>query len=197
MTREPEQILDEFLVLQAQRGDSKSIGQLVHNWHSRFVRYADTIVHDREAASDVVQDSWIAIIKGIRKIGDPARFKSWAFRIVHNKSCDFVRKRVKRRQVRANLVEQISDPADAKDTPGPAWRDADKDDECRLLRAAIEKLKPADQVVVTLYYHEGLSINEMHEITGATKASLKSRLHQVRQRLRKILERKKNGQRQS
>ncbi len=196
MKREPEQILEEFLVLQAQKGDSRSIAQLVDNWHIRFVSYANRITSDAESASDVVQESWIAIINGIHRIDDPAKFKSWAFRIVHNKSYDFIRKKIKRKTAKKELSRVANRRTNTGDCVPALSGEEPVDEEIQLLRLAIRQLKPADQLILTLYYEEGLSLKDIQKITGASIPSLKSRLHHVRQRLKKTLEGKKNEQQQ-
>lgn len=193
MIRSPEQILNEYLVLQAQNGDTKSIEQLVRSWNGRFIRFAFQITSHRETAADVVQESWISIMHGIRKIKDPANFQCWAYRIVHNKSYDAVRTKIKDHAVREEYLQVARTT-----TPSPfeTSLESDQSDDIELLRVAIARFKLADQLVLTLFYEEGLSLKEIRQITGASISALKSRLHQIRRRLKTILERKKNEQQQ-
>lgn len=86
--RPVEQIADEILVMDCQSGRVGALEILVARWQKRLWRYAYGLTGDTEAAWDVTQDSWLAIIRGISRLNDPARFRSWAYRIVTNKASD-------------------------------------------------------------------------------------------------------------
>lgn len=188
MQRTPEQILEEFLVLQAQNGNRESIEKLFDRWQTRFVHYAFQITNDRHLAADVVQEAWLSILKSLRKLRDPEHFRSWAYRIVHHKACDQVRANVKARAEQASLANTT---ATGLANAEPDWDPAGDEDQEDLqqLRGAIAALKPEDRQVVALFYHENMTLNEIHEITGDSISAIKSRLHHVRQRLRKSIER--------
>lgn len=186
MNREPDQILDELIVLQSQAGDPDSISRLFKTWNPRLVRYAMKIVGEYESAVDAVQDSWLAILNGLNKVDDPAKFRSWAFRIVHNKSFDAIRRKVKRK----NAIKEVSKRLPISDDPEQDASSESIDDASQRLRHAIKQLKSNDQMILGLYYEEDLSIKEIEVVTGATKSSIKSRLDRLRKKLKFILERK-------
>lgn len=187
MNREPQQIFDELMVLQSQDGDPDSISRLVTTWHPRLIRYAMKIVGEYESAVDAVQDSWIAILNGLKKIDDPAKFRSWAFRIVHNKSFDSIRSNIKLRNVMDEFSKINHASADRNKEFDAA---ANGNEEKQRLQIAIRKLRPDDQLVLGLYYEENLSIKEIELVTGATISSIKSRLDRIRKKLKSTLERK-------
>ena len=91
------QIVDEILVMDCQDGDAGALNVLVSRWQKRLWAHAYRIVHDSEAAWDITQDSWLAIVRGLRKLNDPARFGPWSMQIVANKARDWIRrhKRIK------------------------------------------------------------------------------------------------------
>ena len=92
MEKSPDAIYDELLVLRCQDGEEAALGDLVNRWQSRLLRFALQITDRRDAAADVVQESWLAIVRGIHKLDDPASFPKWAYRIVRNKSVDWTRR---------------------------------------------------------------------------------------------------------
>ena len=96
--RTPSSALDEFLIVQSQLGDSEAFTQLVERWHPRLLRHAYHLTQDREAAGDVAQESWMAIVRGMGSLRDPARFRAWALRIVANKARDWIRRKKKEKQ---------------------------------------------------------------------------------------------------
>ena len=99
-------IENQILVLDAQDGDSKAMEQLIKRWQKRFWEHAFRLTGQREAAWDITQQTWLGIIKGLRKLHDPANFKEWAYRITTNKSIDWIRKNKRLRQIN---VEEIQD----------------------------------------------------------------------------------------
>src|SRR5512145_1583590 len=98
MQRSPDDIQDELLVLRCQGGESEALHKLVSRWHPRLRRLAERRTADPEAAKDLVQDAWLAIVRGLRRLDDPSRFRVWAYRIVTNKCADWVRRRAVSRQ---------------------------------------------------------------------------------------------------
>lgn len=64
---------------------------LVGRWHKLFYNKAYWLVKDKDTAKDIAQESWTVIIKKIDSLKDSKQFKYWAYRIVHNKSTDWLR----------------------------------------------------------------------------------------------------------
>ena len=84
-------IRDEILVLRAQMGEADALAALVQGWQPRLWAFARVLTGDDEAAWDVMQDVWVAMLRDLRRLGAPARFRPWVFRIVRNKSADRIR----------------------------------------------------------------------------------------------------------
>jgi len=69
-----EQIIDQLLVTDAQDGDAGAMEKLVSRWQKRLWQHAFRLTSDSQAAWDVTQQSWLGIIKGLRKLHDPERY---------------------------------------------------------------------------------------------------------------------------
>ncbi len=170
MDRPVEQLVDEILVMDCQRGSVKALEILVSRWQKRLWRYANRLVGDTEAAWDITQESWLGVIKGLRKLHDPANFRSWAYRITTNKSIDWLRKNKSIKQVG---IEEIKDHQykDNKDTG---------------VKELMAKLDVRKQVVLSLYYFEQLSVPEISVALKIPKGTVKSRLHSARKELKEL-----------
>ena len=116
MDRPVEQLVDEILVMDCQSGSVKALEILVSRWQKRLWRYAYRLVGDTEAAWDITQDSWLGIIKGLRKLHDPANFKAWAYRITTNKSIDWIRKSKAVKQISIEELQDHQHEEEEKDT---------------------------------------------------------------------------------
>jgi RNA polymerase sigma-70 factor (ECF subfamily) len=80
--RDPEDIHDEWLVLRCQEGDAAALTELVERWQPRLWRQAMRLTDNSDAAGDVVQQAWVAIIRGLGRLSDAACFRRWAYQIV-------------------------------------------------------------------------------------------------------------------
>jgi RNA polymerase sigma-70 factor (ECF subfamily) len=168
--RPVEQLVDEILVMDCQNGSVKALDMLVSRWQKRLWRYAYNLTGDSEAARDITQDSWLGIIKNLRKLNDPANFKAWAYRITTNKSIDWMRKN---RAVKQISIEEIHDHQ----------REEKKDSG---LKELLEKLDVRKKAVLSLYYFEQLSVSEISTALKIPKGTVRSRLHSARKELKEL-----------
>lgn len=181
MDRDPRQILTEWLVLAAQAGDEAAFRDLHGLWQADFRRMAQVRVENPAAAEEVSTDAWLAIARGLSRLGDPACFPRWAFRIVERRSTDWIRQRSldRRREAAAVSVADELSPA-APSAVEPA-------DDVLRLRDAIARL-PADQrELLHLFYELGRSIGEIAEVLAVPPGTVKSRLFSVRETLKQQL----------
>jgi RNA polymerase sigma-70 factor (ECF subfamily) len=183
MSRTHEDIQDELLVLRCQDGDREALKTLIARWQPRLGRLAWRLTGQREVGQDIVQDTWLAIVRGIRRLDDPARFRSWAYRIVSNKCADWTRRRV----VQRNAVNDLQNAA-ASSTGGSS-DDTDSSDEVARMRDALSKLPDEQRVVLSLHYLDGMSVAEIARTLDVPAGTVKSRLYHARNRLKQTLER--------
>lgn len=170
MTKLSEQVIDEILVMDCQTGSAEAMDTLVKRWHRRLWLHAHRLVGDTEAAWDVTQQSWLAIIKGLGKLQDPACFKSWAYRITTNHSVDWIKKR---QRARHGALEDIQGYAQASpDNSG--------------VQELVEKLDLKSKVVLSLYYFEQLSVSEIGMALKIPQGTVKSRLHTAKKELKRL-----------
>jgi len=114
--RTPSEVLDEYLVLRGQAGEPEAFRLLVERWQPRLLAHAFRYTQSGDAARDVTQESWMAIVKGLSRLDDPTRFRAWAYRIVANKARDWVRREQARRRAAqrgASRAVRTRQPTDA------------------------------------------------------------------------------------
>jgi RNA polymerase sigma-70 factor (ECF subfamily) len=165
-------VLDEYLVVRSQLGDPEAFRCLVRRWHAKLLRHGRHFTRDSEAAEDVVQESWIAIVRGLGSLHDPARFRAWAFRIVANKGRDWVRREEARRRATRGIEAEAS---------------ASEDDPASILigkvRRKIAELEPTHRRILTWFYLEEMSVTEIAGVLDVPAGTVKSRLFYARQTL--------------
>ena len=195
MTRTPDDILDELLVLRCQDGDARAFEVLVTRWQQPLRRHAWRLTGCPDAASDVVQEAWLAIVRGLRRLDDPARFRPWALRIVTNKCADWTRRQQRQRRVMRSVATENG----AAGAPSFAQRRvgeepvADETDgtEIRRLRQALRELPRDRRAILSMLYLDGLSTRQIAQSLSLPVGTVKSRLYHARSQLRNLLERKR------
>ncbi len=163
-------IVDQLLVMDAQDGDGEAMEKLVSRWQKRLWQHAYRLTSDSQGAWDVTQKSWLGIIKGLRKLDDPANFRAWAYKITTNKSNDWIKMKTSTRQMQ---IESLNDcPAEIKSDTG--------------IKELLDKLSTAKKAVLSLYYFEQLTIPEISLALNIPQGTVKSRLHNARKELKEL-----------
>jgi RNA polymerase sigma-70 factor (ECF subfamily) len=181
MARGPEDVFDEYLVLLAADGSREAVADLVARWSPRLLRHAMRLLHDLDAAKDVTQDTWVGALRGLRSLGDPARFPAWIYAIASRKCADRIRSNMRRRRLRAAIVAQ----------PRPVSCDPELGRGLDL-SAALGRLPFDQRLVVSLFYGEDLTVSDIARVVGAAEGTIKSRLHHARAALKGHLEEGQN-----
>ena len=209
---------DDLALVDALRGgDESAFVTLLERYQSALIRLALLYVHDRATAEDVVQETWLAVLRGIERFEGRATLKTWLFRILANRA----RTRAGRDAQTLSLRSLPGPDAEAFGEPAvpptrfrpaddPRWPghwlvapSADDLPEERLLadelldrvRAAVAELPPTHRAVVTLRDIEGLTSAEVCQLLELTEANQRVLLHRGRSRVRAALEDYLSGQR--
>ena len=170
-----EQLVDQFLVMQCQDGEASALRTLVDRWQGRLWRHAYRLTRDHEGAWESMQEAWLGIIRGLSRLGDPACFRPWAYRIVTRKAADWIRRHQRSRNRNRTLDADPPAPAEGSDISSE-------------VRAILASLPVAQRAVLSLRYLEELSIAEIAVILDIPTGTVKSRLHHARDRLKRLLE---------
>ena len=165
-------VVDEFLVMRCQAGDETALAAFVTKWQPPFLRYASVMTRDPELAADAVQESWIKIIRALPRLREPLKFKAWAYRIITNQCLDSLRaRRPSSADVDTRTVTPIRELETAEQV---AW--------------LLSQLSPMHRSVLALHYLQGFEVAEIAMIVGKPVGTVKSRLHNAREKFRQLLE---------
>ncbi len=172
-----------ILVLKCQRRDEKAFREIVNSWEPRLYYYLRRIVENENDVWDILQETWLAVFKNIRKLEDPLKFPTWLYRIGHNKAVNLLRKENRYAQM---TVEQTADYCQNNTTVLAV------NEQTELVHELLGKLKLAHREVLTLHFLEGFSIQEMARIIGISEGTAKSRLYYAKHKLHEVLRGKKD-----
>ncbi len=174
--RAPGPLLDEYLVALSQAGSAEALDGLARRWTPRLLRYAARMLGgssgSAEAARDVVQDTWVGVIRGLRTLRDPEQFRAWIYGIATRKCVDYIRVQMRRRRFDVRAADE--------GTPVVTVTSEEQID----LATAVRALPPIHRAAVHLFYGEDLSVDEIAVILKIPAGTVKSRLHHAREALK-------------
>jgi RNA polymerase sigma-70 factor, ECF subfamily len=188
------------------RGDEAAFLRLVRDQHSALVRLALVYAPSREVAEECVQETWIAVLRGIDGFEGRSSLRTWICRILVN----IARRRAaaERRELPFSSFSDPGDPGPAVDPerffrsgpnaghwadPPRAWSVPEEQALSRELRVvvadAIAVLPPNQRAVITLRDVEGWESDEVSAALEIEPGNQRVLLHRARSRVRAALER--------
>ena len=188
---------DAELVARLRAGDEGAFVTLVEHYHTPLLRLASTFVPSRAVAEEVVQETWLGVIRGIDRFEGRSSLKTWLFRILVNRARSTgVRERrhvpVDPERAPAVPPERFGATGQWVDPPVP-WTDDAEDrivahQTAERITACLDQLPEAQRQVVVLRDFEQLASAEVCALLGITEANQRVLLHRGRAKIRGLLE---------
>jgi RNA polymerase sigma-70 factor, ECF subfamily len=185
---------DQELVDRLRAGDESAFAELVRRYQRLMLRVARGYVRTDAVAEEVVQESWLAVLRGIERFEGRSSFKTWLLRIVANRAMTSGAKESRSIPVEPSVSADHFVPdgepgAGAWSTPPEPWpEDQLLAGETRaVIERAIEELPPLQQAVVSMRDIEGMSSEEVQEALDISAGNQRVLLHRGRQKVREAL----------
>ncbi len=195
---------DLRLVERLLAGDEDAFEALVGLHHGALLRLARVFVPTQALAEEVVQETWLAVLGGLRSFEGRASLRTWIFRILMNRA-----RTIAVREGRSVPFSALDDPGEervpavdpSRFRPGGGWSrpperwDDDTPEKILIAREAVGRLEeairqlpPGQRAVVTLRDIEGCDSVEVCNILGIRETNQRVLLHRARSKLRGMLE---------
>jgi RNA polymerase sigma-70 factor (ECF subfamily) len=187
---------DARLLDRLRAGDEAAFVALVAAHHDAMLRLASNFVSSRAVAEEVVQDTWLGVLRGIDRFEGRSSLRTWLLAILVNRA-----RTTGVREARSIAVGDATptvdrarfDAAGAWSSPPEQWVE---DAEERLgaaelaahIQAALEQMPPRQRAVVTLRDVDGLDSDEVCAVLSLSQANQRVLLHRGRSQLRRALE---------
>jgi RNA polymerase sigma-70 factor (ECF subfamily) len=179
---------DEDLVHRFKRGDQSVFSELARRYQDRVFSQCLRWMGDPRIAEEVAQDVFLAVYRALPRFRGEARFSTWIFRITvnHCKNRRLYRKR--RHSDRHEPLEGLprDDEGPSRQIPddGPGTdRGVQQSEAGEILNEALAALEESQRTIILLRDIQDLSYEEIANILGLPKGTVKSRLHRARQEL--------------
>jgi RNA polymerase sigma-70 factor (ECF subfamily) len=161
---------DELVVVRCQLGERDAFAELVRAWHDPVHSYVRRMLPTADV-DDVVQDVWLAVLRGLPRLRQPDRFAAWLFTVARRAVTNRLRTRYAEVEVSDDAEPTAPDPGDA------AVHRA-------TVVAGLAGLPAREREILILFYLQDLPMEACAEICAVPVGTVKSRLSRARRMLR-------------
>jgi RNA polymerase sigma-70 factor (ECF subfamily) len=179
---------DRELIESCRNGSQAALRELWERHHRMVYNLAYRMVGSHDDAEELVPEVFLKIWRNCHRFGGRSRVSTWIYQITSNLAVDRLRSRKSRAHTLLEDLpgggETVAALPDDSIQPEEAYL---RDEAAQQLHHALGQLGEDDRLLITLYHLQGLSYEEIQEITGISNANIKSKLFRARQRLKKFL----------
>jgi RNA polymerase sigma factor (sigma-70 family) len=169
---------DSALVERAREGSKDAFAAIYDRYADRLFDFVSSVLHDRDEAADVVQDTFLVAGARLHQLREPAKLRPWLYAIARHEAL----RRTRRRQ-REEPVEELEVTATAAEPPDAAHRQ----ELAELVAAAAAGLNPRDRVVLELHLRHGLEGEELGDAIGVSAGHAYVLLSRLRDQVERSL----------
>jgi RNA polymerase sigma factor (sigma-70 family) len=177
---------DSEIISLVLKGDRNAYALLVERYKSYVFTLTLRFIKSREDAEEVSQDIFVKAYRSLADFKGTAKFSTWLYTIVNTTCITFLRK--KRLDIRSLDDEKTFEVADNQDS-GFRANQVEQKSRLNMVNQAIALLSPDDAEIITLFYKNEQSLEEIGQILGVEVNTAKVRLHRARTRLKEKMER--------
>lgn len=178
MTTNDQPLIDAILA-----GDTQSFSILVDRYKDLVFTLALRMVKHREEAEEVSQDTFIKVFRSLNRFKGDSKFSTWIYRVTYNTCLDRLKKHKRQQQVVAidefteHQIKTLDNALDAME----------REERKQAIKSCLDLLPSDDSALLTLFYFEELSLEEIAKVVDLTANNVKVKLFRSRKKLTTIL----------
>lgn len=174
---------DQIYIDKVLQGDTSSYNYLVNDYKDMVYTLAIKIVRNHEDAEEVAQDSFVKAFQKLNTFKGESKFSTWLYTIVYRTAISKIRKKnIETTDINDFVMENHSE-----DFSFPQMDLLKMGEQKKYIKYAIDSLPELDALLITLFYFNENTFDEIIEITRLTKTNIKVRLFRARKKLYKEL----------
>jgi len=162
--------------------EAEALSQLYELYYERIFRFCVHRLFSKETAEDVTSTVFLKVAGGIRSFCGRSEqdFRNWLYAIAANQANAYIRKTARRKRLLAEAASSLTAAIANSD-------DNSSELDWPMLYAAILKLKPEHQTIITLRFFENMDYEQISKILDAKKETMRVTVHRILGKLRKHL----------
>jgi RNA polymerase sigma-70 factor (ECF subfamily) len=178
---ESSKLSDEELISLAVKNHSRATTSLVDRYKGMVFTLSYRILKNQLDAEEAAQDTFVKAFNALSSFRFDCKFSTWLYRICYNNA-------ISKSRVYKPLQVEVETRFDIPSETTNALDSLSANDQNKYLSKAMEMLEPEESVLLTLFYVDSNSINEIAAIMNLTESNIKVKLHRGRRKLYTQLE---------
>lgn len=187
-------VADETLMLRYRDGDLDAFKELYRRHSQGLYLFISWRSPRREWVDEIAQDSWASLHQARARYQPQSAFRTYLFQIARNRLIDLLRQQgtvvlsadlARAEDDGEGMFEALADASHESESPEDSM---DRSQQVRELHAAIRALPSEQREALVLQQFNGMSLDEIADLTGVPAETVKSRLRYAMQKLRRQME---------
>lgn len=168
---------ETYCIEKVKGGDRQAFTWIVDSYKDMVYTLCIRMLSSEEDANEAAQDVFVKVYRSISSYRGSSKFSTWIYRITYNHCISVLRKQVKM----IDLTDAIPEVVDESSID--ALLELRQEERSLYLKKALAELPETDALVITLYYYEDLTLEEIVEVTGLSSSNIRVKLHRARQKI--------------
>jgi len=178
--------MELLYIKQIIEGDASRFAYFVNTYKDMAYTIAFRIVNNREDAEEVVQDAFVKAYTSLHSFRQESKFSTWFYKIVVNMALTKTRK--KKLWLDEGTMENLAEMPDTG--MEDAYKKLVKAEQEKIIQQALGEMCMEDRLLLTLYYLQEQTLDEIAEITGIPKENAKVKIHRARKKMYLIVDKR-------
>ncbi|WP_372752992.1 RNA polymerase sigma factor [Labilibaculum sp.] len=170
---------DTYYIAKIKEGDPGAYAFLVNKHKKMAFNVALQLMGNREDAEEIAQDAFLKAYQALDRYKEESKFSTWVYRIIYNTAISRLRK--KKVDVRS-IDDDFTASVNVQSTQS-SFQDLRREERKRYLAIALQGLKGNESSLISLFYLDEKSIEEICIITGLSASNVKVKLFRARKKL--------------
>lgn len=182
-----EELSDNEIIKLVQKGDKECYQEVVSRYQKKLFVYVYHLLGNKEETEDILQNVFIKTFNSIKHFDIKRKFSSWIYRIAHNESVNYLKRKSRKRFVSWEDVSTSKDKlktSSDKESPDDLWLKKELRGE---VQDALDKLPQKYREVLVLRYFLNKTYDEMSDILGKPANTIGTLLNRAKKKLSQII----------
>ncbi|MHC4250637.1 MAG: RNA polymerase sigma factor [Planctomycetota bacterium] len=177
-------VTDDELFGMFRSGDADAFDALFDRWHVPVYNLARHILHDAAGAEEIMQDTFMAVVRAAPRYESRGLFRAWIMGIARNRCVNRLEsERARRRALRESGMGVVDPPSRAPSPDGAA----DADERVAVVKVAVARLPERQREAIVMYAFEEMPYAEVARAMGVPLNTVKTLIHRARAALARAL----------
>ncbi|MGB5321189.1 RNA polymerase sigma factor [Lutimonas sp.] len=170
---------DQIYIDKVLKGDTNAFAYLINKYKDMAYTLAIKIVKNHEDAEEVAQDSFLKAYEKLDSFKGNSKFSTWLYTIVYRNAITKIRKKnIATSDIDDYVMDNYSEGSEF-----PQIEAIKNGEQQKYVREAINRLPEKDALLITLFYMNESSVEEIEQITNLTQSNIKVKLFRARKKL--------------